>query len=466
MIVGTNESGLSLSDHLTSLLALAEKPAADAGELDANLRQVYAALFQLDLKAFDISNLANEAPGLMSALFEGRGRLRDKVLYWQTYGYMTRPVQIALRDVFRIFRYATDMIGEAASGFERLAEGEKPLRAFTGYRHNTQIHPAYTGTGNIAFRSGDVLLVRGRAHNSAAIARIGDVDTQFSHIGMVHVNGEGRHTMVEALIEDGAVINMLERSLGHGLGRAALYRHRDSALSARAADKIHARVSASHRGWWARRILYDFTMRLNGTRRLFCSKLVHLAFKDASGGKAVPPPYLTRLDMKNQDFFQRIGVKAKETFAPGDIDLDPSFELVAEWQDFRVTPDLRMQDMIMTKVFAWMDDHGARFKEDWLIGLIGVFGRFSASMSEGVKDLLADVVPKVPPNMSRRCIKTIAMLHKTGEGLMPSLRELELSAIRMSGRPLHPRDALAHLERLRDVSGGRIGYLVWSTKQY
>ena len=54
-----------------------------------------------------------------------------------------------------------------------------------------------------------------------------------------------------------------------------------------------------------------------------------------------------------------------------------------------------------------------------------------------------------------------SMLHKTGEGLMPGLRELELNAIHMTGRPLHPRDVLAHLERLRDVSGGRIGYLVW-----
>jgi hypothetical protein len=461
MVVGQDASGLSLGEHLGALLELAEKPAATAEELEGNLRQVYAAFFQLDLKAFNITTLASDAPGLMKALFESRNRLREKVRYWEAYGYMTKPVQAALRDVFRILRYAVDMLGEAASAFEKLAPHEKPRRAFTGESQNTHVHPAYAGAGNIAFRSGDVLVVRGRAHNSAAIARIGDVDTQFSHTGVVHIDDSGNHWMVEALIEDGAVINTLEHSLGHGVGRAVLYRHKDAVLAARAARLIHARVAKSHRGWWARRIPYDFSMRLKGTRQLFCSKLVHVAFKDASRGQVMLPPYTTRLDMKNRDFFEGIGVKATETYAPGDIDIDPSFDLVAEWQDYRVTSDLRMQDMIMTKVFAWMESDNARFQPDWLIHVIGVFGRFSSHLSERIKDFIADVVPKVPGNMSRRCIGTVAMLHKTGEGVMPALRELEQNAISMTGRPLHPRDALAHLERLRDISGGRIGYLSW-----
>ena len=30
----------------------------------------------------------------------------------------------------------------------------------------------------------------------------------------------------------------------------------------------------------------------------------------------------------------------------------------------------------------------------------------------------------------------------------------------MTGRPLHPRDIFEHLERVREVGKGRIGYLV------
>ncbi len=460
-VTGSGSSGLNLRGYLSGLVALAEEPAETADELEANLRQVYATLFLLDLTKFDVSNLREDAPILMAALFEGRQRLREKIQYWQSFGYMTKGVQAALRDVFRILRYAVDMLGEAATGFEKLGPREKPRRAFTGSSHNTHVHPRHAGTGNLAFQPGDVLVVRGRAHNSAAIARIGDVDTQFSHTGIVHIDDAGRHWMVEALIEDGAVINTLEHSLGHGVGRAALYRHRDADLAARAAKSIHERIARSHRGWWPRHIPYDFTMRLKGKRTLFCSKLVHLAFKDASKGTVLLPRYKTRLDMKNRSFFEGIGVKATETYAPGDIDLDPAFQLVAEWQDYRVTSDLRQQDMIMTKVFAWMESHGARFKPDWLIHVIGIFGRFSSHLSNRIKDFIADVVPKVPGNMNRRCIGTVAMLHKTGESLMPGLRELEQNTICMTGRPLHPRDTLAHLERLRDVAGGRMEYLVW-----
>jgi Permuted papain-like amidase enzyme, YaeF/YiiX, C92 family len=453
--------GLNLGPYLAALLARAEMQADTADALEASLRHVYAELFHLDLTKFDVVTLREDAPGLMAFLFEGRQRLREKIPYWQSFGFMTQPVQAALRDVFRILRYATDMLGEAATGFEKLSPHEQPRRAFTGTSHNTHVHAAYADSGNLAFRNGDVLVVRGRAHNSAAIARIGDVDTQFSHTGIVHIDEAGRHWMVEALIEDGAVINPLDYSLGHGVGRAALYRHHDADLAARAAKAIHDRIARSHAGGWARHIPYDFTMRLKGKRALFCSKLVHLAYKDASRGSVLLPAYKTRLDMKNRSFFQGIGVKATETYAPGDIDLDPAFQLVAEWQDYRITSDLRQQDMIMTKVFAWMESHNARFKPDWLIHVIGIFGRFSSHLSSRIKDFIADVVPKVPGNMSRRCIGTVAMLHKTGEGLMPGLRELEHNTIRMTGRPLHPRETLAHLERLRDVAGNRIGYLVW-----
>jgi hypothetical protein len=164
--------------------------------------------------------------------------------------------------------------------------------------------------------------------------------------------------------------------------------------------------------------------------------------------------------MKNRDFVERIGVTAKETFAPADIELEPAFDLVAEWQDYRATSSLRRQDMIMTKFFDWMENHGWRFKSDFLIELISVFGRLSSHLSSRAKELISSVVPKVPSNMSRSCIALIAMLHKTAEGLVPGLKALEEDHIRMTRRPLHPRELLAHLERTREISNGRIGYLV------
>lgn len=447
-----------LEERLAQFSIVADRQFETPDELAAALRTLYDLLNSIDVTTGS-GEITKAAPALLGELFRGRMRLRDRIAVWHSKGLLTRPAEIALRDVFRIARYGSDILGEIATGNPHLASGEKGGRGFTGKAYNTLVNPAFYTGQNIPFRSGDVLLVRGSAHNSAAIARIGDVDTQFSHIAIIHIDGKGQHWVVEALIEDGSVINTLEHVLDHGLGRAVLYRFRDADLAARAAALAYARIQATKTGE-ARHIPYDFSMRLKGRRKLFCAKLVAQAFSDASDGAVELPAFKTRLDTRsNKDFFKSVGVKARETFAPGDIDLDPRFDLVAEWQDYRLTPILRRQDMIMTKFFEWMETRGYRFREDFFIKLIAVFGRLSSYLSDRARNLISSAIPKVPRNMSRSCVATIAMLHKTAEGIMPELAALEDDHVKMTGLPLHPREILEHLERLRETSGGRIGYL-------
>jgi hypothetical protein len=448
-----------LEERLARITAVADRQFETAEELETALRSLYQLIHETDLGDAPRAEVTQAAPQLLHRLFKARIRLRDRIPAWQAQGIFTRPAQAALRDVFRIARYAGDMLGEIAGGNARLAQGQTTRRGFTGRAWNTLVHPAYDTGENIPFRSGDLLLMRGSAHNSAAIARIGDVDTQFSHIAIVYIDAEGKHWVVEALIEEGSVINTLESVLDHNLGRIVLYRHPDAALAARAARLAYERVHASRTGF-APHIPYDFSMRLKGRRKLFCAKLVAQAYADASDGALELPAFKTRFDHRNnKEFLKAIGVRAKESFAPGDIDLDPRFDLVAEWRDYRVTPLLRRQDMIMTKFFEWMETRGYRFEETFFIRLIAVFGRLSSYLSDRAKNLLASVFPKVPRNMSRSCVATIVMLHKSAEEVMPALAALEEDHLRMTGFPLHARGLLEHLERLREVSAGRIGYL-------
>lgn len=452
----------SIADEFEALLAqlraIPDRPYVATHELETTLRGAYRAIFDMDLKDGDAAEVAKLAPSVLRELFAIRMRLRDRIPDWYAAGLFARPAEIALRNVFRIARYASDMLGEVASGNARLGPKEKTKRGFTGNDWNTLVNPRYDNGHNIPFQSGDLLLVRGSAHNSAAIARIGDVDSQFSHIGIVHIDPDGTHWLVEALIEDGSVINTLDHVLHHGLGRAVLYRCKDPVVAARAAKLAYERINAIKTGQ-AKPIPYDFTMRLAGRRKLFCAKLVAQAYGDATDDVWKLPAFKTRFDGRNKAFFKSIGVKAKETFAPGDIDLDPRFDLVAEWQDYRLTPVLRRQDMIMTKFFEWMETRGYEFKETYFITLIAVFGRLSSYLSDRSKELLSSVVPKVPRNMARSCVATIVMLHKSAEEVMPALTALDDDNVRMSELPLHPREMLDHLERLREISGGRIGYL-------
>lgn len=453
------ETPARIKAEFAALEAVVSEPAGSAAELQSRLQHVFAELYALDLGRFDVDEAKRAGPELMQSIFALNLGLRRRVGEWRHQGLMSRDVQKALRDAFSASRYAHDMLGEVHFEHPRLGDGERTFSAFTGGVLNTHVNPLHRTGGVLTFQDGDVVLMRGMRHNSAAIARIGDIDSQFSHLAMVHVDAGGQAWIVESLIEDGAVITPLEASLSHDLGRAMLFRHRDCALAQRAARFIHDRVARSRKSHLLR-IRYDFSMRPEGYRRLFCSKLVRHAYDAASGGRLKLPTFATRLEMQNRDFFRRIGVRTVETFAPGDIELEPDFDVVAEWRDYRVTSALRLQDMLMDALFAWMDLHGYTFQETLVIRLIGLFGRLSSYLSDDAKELLSGVMPKIPSNMRRRTIGTIAMLQATAQPLFEELRQLEANVIADSGRPVHPREIRDALERVRERLGREIGYLV------
>ena len=267
--------------------------------------------------------------------------------------------------------------------------------------------------------------------------------------------------IVEALIEEGSLVKSVEDALHHGLGRAILFRHRDQALANRAADMIYDAISRTGTDTTPR-ILYDFTMRLaGGYQLLYCAKLVRLAYSMASTGDVRLPTFPTRLDMRNRDFIRRIGVKTVDTFAPGDLELEPDFDIVAEWRDHRVTSELRLKDMIMAKLFEWMEIHSFRFTPTPFAKLVGYFGWLSARLPAPLQRLAIRLSGgKVPPNMSRSAISAVAMLHWTAEELYGEFAAEEERSIRATGRPLHPRRVLELLERMRRRRGRRIGYLL------
>lgn len=442
-----------------TLRSLALAPVGSADELVRNVSRLYHEVYERDLGHYASANYAAAAPQIMTEMFELRTILRDRIAEWHPAGFMTREAQHAIRDALRVLRYASDMMGEVHSGFA-IGDTESPvIRAFREISYNTFVNPKFDTGHNLDFRSGDILLVRGMHNNSAAIARIGDVDSQFSHTAMIHFDDNGQGWLVESLIESGAVIEPLTHALEHRLARAILLRHRDADLAARASKLIYDHVRRSlDRG--GKPILYDFSMSLGPSYNLFCSKLVRIAYIDASEGALKLPTFKTRFDARNKRFYRRIGVTADESFAPGDLEIEPELDIVAEWQDYRYTAQVRHQDLIMTKLFEWMELHGYRFEEDFGIRLVARLGRLATRLSKTTQNFVASLFARIPPNMPRRTIATIVMLHKTAQPLLEELQHIERLKIATEGRPLHPREVFDHLEDVRWKGRGRLGYLV------
>lgn len=453
-------SGLATFDEdFEKMQKFASLPARDSKQLIQNLTEIYRVVYHIDFSAYDILEVRRSAARMIKAVFNLRMKLHDQIPQWNEDRLLSVNAQKALRSVFRATRYAVDILGELSTGFDHKEAYEPNYKAFGGAELCTLFHPLFDTGGSVEFKSGDVLLVRGKQHNSAAIARIGDMDSQFSHLSIIHKDLADRFWVIESLIEKGAVISPLEEALNNNLARAILLRHKNAELAKEAAQLIYNRVSLAEMGK-AVPIPYDFSMQLDSYDELFCSKLIRQAFDEASQGQVKLPTFMTQLDMKNRDFLKRIGVKAFETFAPGDMEIEPTFNIIAEWRDYRETSNLRLQDMIMTKFFDWMDTHNYQFKEDLLMHMIGIFGKATSYFSKSAKEILDDVIPIIPRNMSRRTISTIAMLHHSGQEILEKLQKLEQESIEHTGRPLHPRDVFEHLEYILQTSDGTIGYLV------
>ena len=242
--------------------ALLDRGIEDATEAEFVLRQIYNALYNVNLSKYDVERVRSVAEDQLRALFALRLRLREQIPAWRRDGFITPTTEAALRSAFRAARYASDMLGELIQGHPRPSgDNDAPLRAFSGGPINTLLNPKFPSPdGSPQFRSGDVLLVRGGAHNSAAIARIGDTDTQFSHVGLIYVDEQGKPWVIEALIEHGSVINTLDHVLEHNLIRAVLFRHKNTQLAESAAKAIHkTHRPHSGRGWQAHplRFLHD-----------------------------------------------------------------------------------------------------------------------------------------------------------------------------------------------------------------
>ncbi|MEO1266020.1 MAG: hypothetical protein AAFV26_09975, partial [Pseudomonadota bacterium] len=242
-----------LDEDLALFRALATYEPNTADDLTLALATASERVWTADLAAYDIDGLRANVHGALDDMFETRLALRARIADWLARGFMTPDAVRALRNVFRDGRYATDMLGELVFNYALYKDGEEPLKAFEGGPLLTLVNPDYGADGEVNYRSGDVLLVRGTTANSAAIARSGDIDSQFSHVGLIHVDAAGTVTVSEALIETGGSVTPIGKALTD-LSRAVLLRPRNRALglTASALGRAYIRRSVEGRSRTAR----------------------------------------------------------------------------------------------------------------------------------------------------------------------------------------------------------------------
>lgn len=437
----SSEQDMNLSQIIEGIKITSEKQKLDHSICKESYDHLYQRLFNLagDTAYLDMNNL-DAIDREIKASWMARIALKETFKDFDADPDCLKSAT----DVFRGLRYVEDYLVELRISMMPNAPVE--YTNLKGEFPYMLVNPKYENEFKSYedLKSGDVILSRGNAFSSAAIARIGSNDYQFSHLSFVYKEPESQETYTtEAHIEIGSVTAPVIEHVNSKNAREVVFRYQDADVAHRASKYMYDRVLAKQKT--KKTIEYDFTMNYRDDERLFCSEIISSAFKNILPDADYFPTFKSTFTPGMIPFLNTIGVPATkenlgklDVFSPGDIQFDPRFELVAEWRNPKKMEENRLKDFILTKIFERMEAESYKidptFKMDaqsktfWLLRRLPIVKRF--------------VAEKFPLNMTPSQMELFMALDKLGDLIY---KEVEKASLEYD-RPMTPKEIFAVLD--------------------
>lgn len=382
---------------------------------------------------------------LRQELWQYRLNLSSELRRLYAEGELVSSCANAIRGALRATRTLDDYAHEREHS-QRAAGTSYPSSAFAESNPYVKWASGHGPDLRSSLRSGDVLLTRGNAYSSAAIASLGEYNTQFSHMSLVHIDESGKIWTVEAHIEVGSFIRPLEDHISDNNMRTQLLRFENPALAARAAKIMFDKVR--HASRTRGNILYDFGFDQEDSSELFCSEVISLGFAEASNQEVQIPYVQSRLTERKTGFLEDLGITADKSFVPADIEIDPRFLTIAEWKDAARIRDNLQKDAILHAMFKWNDDMNYRLVQG--SSRQAFIYRNIAWPLRRVPFIQNYFDEKLPLNMSRRLIGFFGVLESVGELLHEQLIRAEDRHVVEARQLLLPSQRALVLEEYRE----------------
>jgi hypothetical protein len=405
------------------------------------LRELYRRIDMGTTGLYDLDRLMADFPVLANELWKIRLALHQRL------PAVDRDCAVEMKTAFRALRATEDYLGEryhkvkplqpALLDFQKQPVPVKDRQAYPP----ALVAPEYDGS-DFRFKPGDIMITRGISYLSAMIARLSDNDSQFSHVVLVNAD-----QTIESYFGSGVNIYDLDYALKNENARIVVLRPKDSRLGWSAAATMHhlARRAIDD----GQPIPYDYKMDFNDRSALSCAEVGQYAYDLASNGKVMIPQYPSAITLNSPDFLKRIGLKRGELFSPGDLEIDPHFDLVLDWRDYRLVRDSRYKDAILSQMYVWMDKLGYRLHGDaksWIAENLVWRSRQTPLWP------LVSVVSGVPdfsPELPRKTFGTMALLNQIGDLLLGELIRIDSQYEKQHGWPLTNRELEILLENIR-----------------
>lgn len=358
-----------------------------------------------------------------------------------------RDCVLQVQATFRQLRFIEDYLLELARSVGHIGPADLdfqtqpvPLKENPSY-YQTRLN------GALEFRPGDLLITRGLSFLSGMIARLGRRSTQFSHVVMISQHPESKKIRtIESYVGVGVAFYDLEFALKNENARILWLRAKDPALATRAsemmADLLDQRLRAKNP------IKYDYELNFEDASTMSCAEVSQVAFQMASNNQFRIPFYPNEISGA-KSIIERLKLVEGPTYEPGDMEIDPRFELVGEFQDLRLTRDSRQKDAIMTALFDWMGTKNYELKDNLKSKMAGgvIYSARRTFLWPLVKKILGvkDFSKEIPRNM----LKTVSLINELGELMLAELKARDLAFEKEHGVPMTYLEFYRTLEEMR-----------------
>lgn len=418
------------------------------------LNSVYAKLFKSTPYDHDVEKIAAKAPAIISNMWKIRLSLRKKLQEFYKSGNASRECVDAVRNANRASRFIEEYLIEWH--YEPpVYDANNPSPFLQGNFPYLKLNPEQLPKEKIEknefipledLKSGDLVLTRGNAYVSAAIARLGNQDGQFSHLSIVYIDEETQEKYtVEAHIEVGVRARPLDS--GHlldGNMRAIVFRYqKDPELAHRAAKLVYEKAVESTQT--VGNIPYDFQANMEDRSELFCSEVAQYAYAEASDGKLLLPSFITSLNKNNRYFPSLLGITGDLFFAPADMEVEPNFEIIAEWVDPSRVSDTRMKDAVLTKMYEWMENKNYEFHST----TFSIIVKYLAYYLRRTPIIGYFMEHMFPLNMEMTAIETTILLDSVAETIYNQVKLYNELRIKDTSLPLTVIEMYNFMENLR-----------------
>lgn len=437
-----------------TVLSQVRSPDFNSASCPAYVRALVAKVEAIQPAKLGRGSLTSIAKPMVDRLWDIRVALHDRLPEFDA------ACVAETRNLTRQLRFVEDYFAEMAASIAGIGpsdiadfQNEKIPVKESAPAYLLQWHPKYASLATTDFFApGDLMVTRGVSFLSATISRIGDIQSQFSHVVFVN-RGEakkdgspGAAETIESYVSTGVGVYDMDYALKNENARILYLRPKDGELGAKAAaymsDRVKRAIAAK------KPIPYDFELNFDEHSRLSCAEVSRDAYEEASNKAMIIPEFPSTVS-SNAEFLRRVGMSRGRTFTPGDLEVDSRFDLVFEWRDLRLTRDERQKDAILTSMIRWIDEDGYSLRHSFKSRLAGsvIYEARKTFLWPLAKKLTG--APQFPKDMPPTQLETMTLLNQIGEKILAELRARDAAFERANGVPMTYVDLYASLEELR-----------------